>query len=134
MLIKEGNRTYFVTRQNYGTYIEIFYDESKNTVKFQSGKIRESLEIPENEEDKKFWLVINSIKELITTKRLVELNVAIYEQTIQIMKKDSDEIIKNKICKALIKYVGFEEKTTPIFDDVKNCILKALLNYEIDIY
>lgn len=139
MIIKDKNTTMYMTRQHYGTsiVIDLHYsdDNTLTGVSFREGKIRESIEIPENKEDKKIWLVVNSIRELIDTNELKELNVTVYNKNILIGYKDSEDAIFRKIKNALLDFVNIDASSCEsIVYDVRTSIERALMNGEIDVF
>jgi len=139
MIITDRNTTMYMTRQHYGTSIVMdlhYRDGSTLTgVSFREGKIRESIEIPENKEDKKIWMVISAIRELIDTNELKELNVTVYEKNILVSYKDSEEALFRKIKDALLDYVEIDASSCEaVVYDVRKSIEKGLMNGEIDVF
>lgn len=142
MFVKQNDKFFYTTRQHYGTSIEIIpvYTledlERKNLVeiKFAPGKIRE-IEMPESKEDKKVFLVMASIKELLAKEKKQEINAIIYGQKVKFSDKDSEATMFGKIFRALSDSLNSQNKIQAgIFASIQNIVKDALWKGEIDVF
>jgi len=142
MIIRQENKLLYTTRQYYGTSIEIVPvykvedTEKKNLIeiKFAPGKIRE-IEMPETKEDKKVFLVMAAVKELMKETNKEDMNAIIYGQKVKFSKKDSEGAMFGKIFQALSISLNSQNKVQAgIFASIQNILKEALWKGEIDVF
>ena len=131
MIINENGKIYYLTRQHYGTMIEVSVENFK--VRFYPNKIRD-VEVPETEEDRKVFMVINAICELMKLINVAKITAIIYGKEIVFDEKDSKAEMFAKIFNALVSSIVSANCASEIVHEVETILKKALEKGEIDVY
>ena len=138
MLVKQHGKIFYFTRKIYGTNIELFLTYENNVLKkvsFTPQKLRDDISIPETKEDKKVYLVISAIKELMKTEGINELTAVIYDGEVEFVSTDTEEFMFDKILHSIIDTLSTSSKIkVGVVDNIKDLLREALKNGRIDVF
>lgn len=132
MILNQSGRWHYLTRRDYGTQIGFEYLPNGNII-FFPGKIR-PLDIPENEEDKKYVCILACAKEIMQEQKKESITAIIYGRKVVFEKKDKNEDAVNKILTVLSQMLAIQTIGGAVERQILEVLRKSIINEEIDIY
>lgn len=132
MIIQEEGKTYYLTRQHYGTMIEFSRDKN-GRILFKRDKARDDLSVPEEDEDKKINLVKSCLLEILAQKG--EVNTAFYGYDVSL---SSDLELNTSCIESCIEEAFFKSlnvnKEAPQYSEIRNFLSQALRDGQVDVF